>query len=116
MSKTNKFSFGDNVRVFPSKETDALGLAGKTGQVYGETTPSVTEVEVIGKTDDDYAINVSIEEVGGEYWFAPYLLELIDHAEGTEIRIGNHRAVRRADGSWEESTVSPRKQWWQFWK
>jgi len=109
-------AFGDNVRVLSSPETDEKGLSGKTGQVYGETTPSVTSVEVIGEAKEDYAINVSIEEVGSEFWFSPDLLELIDHAEGTEIIIGNHKAVRRADGSWEESEVSPTKKWWQFWR
>jgi hypothetical protein len=116
MSKNMSIAFGDNVRVLPSPETDERGLTGKTGQVYGETTPSVTSVEVIGEAKGDYAINVSIEGVGSELWFSPDLLELIDHAEGTEIIIGNHKAVRRADGSWEESVVSPTKKWWQFWR
>src|SRR5687768_3215953 len=98
-------SFGDNVKILQSEETDKLGISGKTGQVYGVTTPSVTGVEVIGETEEDYAINVSIKEVGNEFWFASHLLEFIDHGEGTEIVIGNHRAVRRTDGNWEESTI-----------
>lgn len=108
--------FGDNVKVLSSAETDAKGLSGKIGQVYGETTPSVTSVEVIGDISTDYAINVSIEELDEDYWFSPDLLELIDHAEGTEIIIGNHKAVRRADGSWEESEITATKKWWQFWR
>ena len=109
-------SFGDNVKVLSSPETDKKGLSGKTGQVYGETTPSVTSVEVIGEVLNDYAINVSFEDIGLQYWFAPELLEFIDHGEGTEIVIGNHKAVRRADGSWEESVIKPIKKWWQFWQ
>lgn len=109
-------TFGDNVRVVLTAETVERGLAGKTGQVYGETTPSVTSVDVIGEAKNDYAINVSIEDVGSDFWFSPDLLELIDHAEGTEIIIGNHKAVRRADGSWEESEASPTKKWWHFWR
>ena len=116
MSKKMTISFGDNVRIISSQETDALGLSGKKGQVYGETTPSVTGVAVIGKTEEDFALNVSFEEIDQEFWFAHHLLEFIDHGEGTEIVIGNHRAVRQADGSWEESVVSPHKKWWQFWK
>lgn len=109
-------TFGDNVRILSSPETDERELSGKTGQVYGETTPSVTAVEVIGEVKNDYAINVSIEELRSEFWFAPELLELVDHAEGTEIVIGNYRAVRRADGTWEESGTNTNKKWWQFWK
>jgi len=109
-----KITFGDNVKVLSSPETDAIGASGKIGQVYGETTPSVTSVEVIGELTDDYAINVSIEEMGSEFWFSPHLLELVDHAEGTEIVIGNYRTVRRADGSWEELEIKQKKKWWQF--
>ena len=109
-------AFGDNVKVLSSPETDEKGLSGKVGQVYGETTPSVTDVDVIGEVKNNYAINVSIEELYEEYWFSPDLLELIDHAEGTEIIIGNHKSVRRADGSWEESEIKTNKKWWQFWR
>jgi hypothetical protein len=88
-----------------------------TGQVYGETTPSVTGVEVIGAVQEDYAINVFLNErnealwfapdlvevigaVQEDYainvflnernealWFAPDLIEFVDHAPGTEIRV-----------------------------
>ena len=60
-------SFGDHVRVLASKETESLGLSGKSGQVYGETTPSSTGVKVIGNTEGDYAINVSFEGIDGEF-------------------------------------------------
>lgn len=109
-------TFGDNVRILSSPETDERGLAGKEGQVHGETTPSVTLVEVIGEVKNDYAINVSIDGMDSELWFAPELLELVDHAEGTETVIGNYRAVRRADGTWNESGTNTNKKWWQFWK
>ena len=109
-------AFGDTVRILSSPETEALGVAGKTGQVYGETTPSVTSVDVIGQVTDDFAINVSVAGIEEQYWFAPALLEFVDHSAGTEIIIGNHRAVRREDGSWDESKVEPEKAWWQFWR
>ena len=107
-------SFGDNVRVLSTPETEALGLAGKNGQVYGETTPSVTNIEVIGNSENDIAINVNFEESEIDHWFSPSLLELIDHAPGTEIVVGNMRAVRNKDGTWEETKIG--KKWWQFWK
>ncbi|MEQ8856775.1 hypothetical protein [Gimesia sp.] len=109
-------TFGDHVRVLSASETDERGLAGKCGQVYGETTPSVTGVEVIGEAREDYALNVFMEDLDSDFWFAPDLLELIDHAAGTEIIIGNRKAVRRADGSWEESDSLPTRKWWQFWR
>ncbi len=112
--KQMKIAFGDNVRILSSPETDKIGLSGKTGQVYGETTPSSTSVTVIGELIDDYAINVSVDDAGGEYWFSPNLLKFINHGKGTEITIGNRRAVRNADGSWEDFITS--KKWWQFWR
>ena len=103
--------FGDNVRILSSAETDDIGISGKVGKIYGETTPSFTGVEAIGNTGEDYALNVSIDGYEETYWLSPELLEFVDHAEGTEIVVGNMRAVRRADGSWEESRIKP---WWKF--
>ena len=97
-------SFGDNVRILQSEETDKLDLAGKTGEVLGETRPSMTGVEVIGKTEEDYAINVSIDEMGSEFWFATHLLELLDDNEGKEETVIN------------DSITIETKKWWQFWK
>ena len=42
-------SYGDNVRILRTAETERLGIAEMIGNVYGETTPSDTKVEVIGK-------------------------------------------------------------------
>jgi hypothetical protein len=87
-------SFGDNVRVATTPLTTALGLSGLTGAVYGETTASVTGVEVVGEVADDYAIDVQLDGRDGSIWFAPELLEFVDHAPGTEIVIGNRRLIR----------------------
>jgi hypothetical protein len=95
-------SFGDNVRVVSTPLTASLGLAGLTGAVYGQTTPSVTGVEVIGGAATDYAINVQLKGRAESLWFAPELLEFVDHAPGTEIVIGNKRLVRSASGEWIE--------------
>ena len=116
MSNKMTISFGDNVKIRKSQETDQLGLSGKFGQVCGETTPSESGVNVIGHTEEDIALNVDIEGVGSQYWFAPHLLEFIDHAEGTTIQVGNIRAVRQADGSWQETKIASKKKWWHFWK
>ena len=94
--------FGDNVRILVTPLTEELGYAGLTGTVYGETTPSSTSVEVIGDATDDYALNVMLDGCDDQLWFAPQLVELVDHAAGTTIRIGDREMVRRDDGEWDE--------------
>ena len=109
-------SFGDNVRIRATKETEAAGVAGLKGQVYGETVPSVSGVEVIGTPSADFAINVHLEERGEGFWFAPELVEFIDHASGTVIRLDgvDKRWVRTEDGGWREESLKKRP-WWKFW-
>lgn len=111
-------SFGDNVRIRVTKETEAAGVAGLKGQVYGETTPSVTGVEVIGTLASDFAINVHLEVRGEAYWFAPELVEFVDHAAGTEIRLkgADTRWIRTEDGGWKEESVGKKSRpWWKLW-
>ena len=106
--------FGDNVRVIATPVTEELGIAGVTGNVHGETTPSVSGVEVIGNLTDDFALNVQPEQ-GEGLWIVPSLLEFIDHAPGTEIIVGDIRAVRQENGSWKESRITRKRPWWKFW-
>jgi hypothetical protein len=94
-------SLGDNVRIRATNDTTASGHAGKAGVCYGFTTPSVTGVDVIGSSDLDRAYNVGFEE-GVDAWFAPDLVEIIDHAPGTEITVGNEHLVRDAEGNWHK--------------
>ena len=113
-------SFGDNVRVRSVPLTVERGLAGLCGQVYGETTPSSTGVEVIGELHADFAVNVHFEEKGEAYWFAEELIEFVDHAPGTEIRLKgvSKKWTRSASGEWIEERVDPpnvRRPWWKFW-
>jgi len=109
--ENTQVGFGDNIRVRVTQLTKEKGIAGLTGDVRGETTPSVTGVEVIGELTEDYALNVQLEQ-GDDFWIVPGLLELIDHAPGTVMIVGNVKTVRQEDGSWEESRVRP---WWKFW-
>jgi hypothetical protein len=95
-------SFGDNVRVVSTPLTISLGLDGLTGAVYGETTPSMTGIEVVGELTTDYAINVQFDERDDSLWFAPELLEFVDHAPGTTVVVANKRLVRSASGEWVE--------------
>ena len=111
-------SFGDNVRIRITKETEDAAVAGLAGQVYGETTPSITGVDVIGTLSEDYAINVHCKERDESYWLVPDLLEFVDHAGGTEIRLDgvDRKWMRTADGGWHgESLTENKRPWWQFW-
>jgi len=111
-------SFGDNVRIRVTKETEAARVAGLEGQVCGETTPSATGVDVIGLASDDYALNVHFEGRGDALWFAPELVEFLDHAPGTEIRLEgvDKKWTRTEDGGWhEESLAHEKKPWYKFW-
>ena len=105
-SGSSHISFGDNVRGRSTPLTQELGLAGLVGQVYGETKPSVTRVEVVGETNEDYAVNVFFEGRGEDLWFAPGSLEFVDHAPGTEIQIKDvaKRWIRSETGEWTEVT------------
>ena len=90
-----KITFGDNVRVLTTPETEANGVAGKLGSVYGETTPSHTNIEVIGELKEDYAINVFFEDIDKSIWFTSEHLEYVDHGAGTEISIGDIKQENR---------------------
>jgi hypothetical protein len=70
-------SIGDTVRIRSAPATEERGLSGLLGTVYGQTTPSVTAVEVIGDSSEDYAVNVSIDKQGSDLWFVEELLELV---------------------------------------
>ncbi len=98
-------SFGDNVLVRTTPATEAAGIAGAAAQVMGETTPSVTEVTVIGEPERDYAVAVAIDESDENYWIDPNLLDFVDHGAGTTIGLKgvSKEWTRNAEGEWEES-------------
>lgn len=110
-------SFGDNVRIRATKETEDAGVAGLEGQVHGETTPSVTGVFVIGAGADDHALHVHFEGRSETLWFAPELVEFLDHAPGAEIRLTgvDKKWTRTKDGAWQEESSARTKPWWKFW-
>ena len=126
-------TFGDYVRVLDMPVTRARSLAGLSGVVFGHTTPSITHVEVIGECLSDRAIAVHFKDLGEPLWFAPELLEFVDHGAGQGVTIGKHELVRQTDGSWLEGEtgrvftdpaeahpayrrfIKPSKPWWKFW-
>ncbi|PIW54936.1 MAG: hypothetical protein COW16_08475 [Sphingomonadales bacterium CG12_big_fil_rev_8_21_14_0_65_65_10] len=100
--------FGDRVRIKASDETLELELAGREGEVYGWTTPSITGVTVIGSEEDDVALNVNIEGLEHDLWFHPDLVELIDHNPGMTVSINgmDGEVVRLPNGEWQERSRS----------
>ena len=107
--------FGDNVRLLDTPLTRKLGVAGHIGPVHGETIPSSSGVEMIG--EGDHAVAVWFEDRQEALWFAPDLLEFVDHGEGTEIVIDGSpvKFIRQADGGWDQHPNFRRKPWWRFW-
>ena len=100
----------DRVRVRATSITEAAGLAGRIGQVYGETVPSSSGVgreEIIGELKEDYAVNVHFDELNKSAWLTRDLLEFVDHAPGTQITVGGTTRVRTATGEWIENPAKP---------
>ena len=100
--KSHRISFGDKVRILFTKDTELAGVAGRTAIVHGETTPSVTGVEVIGNAAEDHAIGVMIDGRNEALWFTENLLEFIDHQSGTTIGIAGRSFIRDERGEWRE--------------
>jgi hypothetical protein len=97
-------TFGDRVRIAESPETEARGFAGRTGHVYGQSVPSASGAgPVIGDRGEDFALSVFFEETQEEEWFAPHLVQLVDHGGPQTVTIeGGPSFVRDADGTWRE--------------
>lgn len=110
----NRVSFGDPVEIV-TPLTQSRGYAGRKGSCWGWTTPSVSGVpNVIGGTASESAFNVHFGDDGvKEGWFAPELVEFVDHGPGTTISVGDRQLVRGADGEWNEAD-DRRKRWSLF--
>lgn len=87
MERRQGLSFADRVRVRNSDDTAARDFAGKVGEIHGFTMPSGSGVEVIGTSSRDVALGVYFDDLKEALWFAPELLEFVDHGEGTRIRV-----------------------------
>lgn len=102
----SQITFGDNVRVCESQATEEAGVAGKSGVICGETTPSVSSVTVIGTLQNDFALMVELHDSGHQFWITPDLLEFVDHGAGTTFSLAGASTTwtRNERGEWEEST------------
>jgi hypothetical protein len=109
MDSLNDICYGDNVRIRRTPETERLGIADAIGNVYGETTPSESQVEVIGEPRSDHAFHVYFDSLQKSYWLTPGMLEFVDHAPGTEVHVHgtSFKSVRQRDGSWKEVPIGP---------
>ena len=83
----------------------STGFAGRTGHIYGESVPSSTGVgPVIGDRGEDFAYSVFFDETEEQEWFAPHLVEFVDHGGVQTAAIaGGPSFVRGADGTWRET-------------
>jgi hypothetical protein len=95
---------GDRVCIRENDNAIAHASSGRCGVVYGETTPSVSDVEVIGTTAYDYAVNVCLDGDVSSAWYAVELLEFIERGAGTTINVAGQTYTLRADGGWEGPT------------
>ncbi len=125
MMADQSISFGDHVRVRSTPLTEVRGLAGLDGNVHGETTPSVTGVEVIGELKSDYAINVFLmtleRGIGSRQNYSSFLILQL----ATTITINGVSKIwtRTSQGDWKEESTeenphtekSSKKPWWKFW-
>ena len=121
-------SFGNKVKIKDSAETREKGLAGKVGDVYGQTTPSMMDFEIIGTPKDDFAVNVYFDDLQTSYWFDADLLETIDDGQGSVITLDgvDKKWTKGPNEQWIEedttptqiqSNVKPKsKKWWEFWR
>lgn len=101
MFKLGEIGFGDRVRIEEVDATILSGHSGRVGDCYGMTTPSETGVEVIGDTAEDVALNVHFEaEDVPDAWFAPEVVALVGHPEGSRAVVGDQAFVMDASGSW----------------
>jgi hypothetical protein len=101
-------TFGNKVRIKSSEVTRAKGLAGKTGEICGETTRSSSQVEVIGTPKTDYAINVHVDDLRESFWFDEDILEQLDDGLGTVMTLHgiDKKWIKGENGEWIEINIS----------
>lgn len=112
-------TFGNRVKIKRTPETLEKELADKVGEIYGQTTPSMMDFEIIGTLKEDVAFNVHFEELNKSYWFTEDLLKHIDNGQSAEITLDgiDKKWTKNDSGEWIEENTAPKKtEWWKFWK
>ena len=122
-------TFGNKVKIKSSTETEKKGLAGKIGEIHGETTPSIMEFDIIGAPKEDYAVNVHFDDLNESFWFDVDLIEHLDDGQGAVITLDgiDKKWTKGESGEWIEEDTAPtkkqsnktpsiNKKWWKLWK
>jgi len=97
------FQFGDLVQIFADPCVVALGLEGKSGNVYGHTIPSSSGVVMSVPCDDDFAVNVYFEDLKAGFWLPEHLVHFIDGGAGATVTVENKTFIRQIDGRLREN-------------
>jgi hypothetical protein len=97
-------TFGDRVRIRDAEDARQRGFVGRVGDVFGESVPSSSGVgPVIGDRGDDFALSVFFDETGEQEWFAPHLVEFLDHGGPQTMSLeGGPTFARDPEGKWHE--------------
>jgi len=76
------------VRIATVPETEARGFAGRVGEVWSESEPSVSGVgPVVGDRGEGIALSVLFEDTEDVVWFAPHLLKRVERARYPSRRL-----------------------------
>jgi hypothetical protein len=96
--------FGDRVRICDTESMQERGFAGRVGNVFGESIPSSSGVgPVIGDRGDDLAFSIFFDDTREQEWFAPHLLEFVDHGGADTMSLdGGPSYTRDTDDAWDE--------------
>ncbi len=87
-SGARPFLMGKKARIVANDLTNQLGIGGREGVIYGQTVPSSSGVtDVVGLTDQDYAINVFVDDLDEAYWLIEDLVEISDESIAMEFSI-----------------------------
>jgi hypothetical protein len=97
--------FGDRVRICDTEAMQERGFASRVGTVFGESIPSSSGVgPVIGDRGDDLAFSIVFDDTDEEEWFAPHLVEFVDHGGVQTVNLdGGPSYTRDANGTWHKA-------------
>ena len=97
--------FGDRVRIRSTEPLDSSVTQIERDRCGARRPLFVSGIGVISGVADDAAINVHI----GDTWFAPDLVDLLDHRAGSVVTVAARLRCghRTADGAREPITNEP---------